>query len=202
MELPLPATLLLQQGIDLLLRLDPSTRDALVRLEGRVIRFEVTSPDVELTLSITDQSIVILRHFDGEVDVELSGPLDALLSLRDGNEALFKGRVKLNGDLGVAQTLAEVVAGIDVDAEEWLSRVTGDLVAHRMGNAARDFTSWLDRTASGFRDNVSDYLQDEAQVVAEASEVEAFSEDVARLRSDVDRLAARISLIEKQASAE
>ncbi len=202
MELPLPATLLLQQGIDLLLRLDPSTREALVQLDGKVIRFDVTSPDVELTLSITDDAVRILRHFDGDVDLELKGTLGALLSLRDGNEALFKGDVKLSGDLEVAQALAGIIAGIDVDAEEWLSKITGDLVAHRMGNAARDFSTWLNRTATGFRENTSDYLQDEVQVVAQASEVEAFSDDVAGLRSDVDRLAARIALLEKKAGSE
>lgn len=199
MELPLAASLLLQQAVDLLLRLDPSTREALTRLDGKVLRFRVTAPAVVVTLAITDRSVQLLRHFDGSVDVELGGSLAALLSLRDSNDALFRGEVTLRGDPGVAQTLAEVLAGIDLDIEEWLSALTGDLVAHRAGTTVRDFLAWLERSGAGFRENTRDYLQDEIDLVVTEAEVQGFSEDVVGLRADVDRLEARLELLGKQA---
>jgi len=59
MQLPQPATLVLEKAIESVLRLDPDTREKLQALDGKRIRVLVDSPDVDLLLSFDQGKIFV-----------------------------------------------------------------------------------------------------------------------------------------------
>ena len=180
-----------------LLRLDPETAERLDLLDGKVIRVRVTSPEVNVVFSVVDRGINVFSEFDGDVDITLTGTLAALRTLQTGNDALYRGDVKIDGDMQLAKSLKEVISGVELDWQEWLSPVTGDTVAHQLGIAAERFSTWFDRTSSAMRDNTREYLQEEVELLAPSSEVDYFCSDVDELRACVDRLEAQLDLAEK-----
>ena len=198
--LPSPINAVIEQGIDALLRLDPETRDRLESLDGRVIAVNVTRPDVQVTLSIVGKRVNVIGSVDTPADTTLSGSLSAFKSLSSGNDALYKGEVSVQGDLQVGQQLQDIIARLDPDWEELLSPVMGDTVVHQFAVASQSLSSWFDRARTSFNQNTSEYLQEEAELLAPNSEISTYCLAVDDVRASADRLEARIQRLERQMS--
>ena len=144
----------------------------------------------------------MLRAFDGEADVSVTGTLAALRSLADDNDALYSGAVRIEGDVGVAQGLRDVVGALEIDLEELVAPFVGGTLARRVGLAGRDVGAWLGRTRTRLREDAKDYLTDEVDLVADAAEVARWSGEVDELRAASDRLAARVARLERRRAAD
>ncbi|NOY62884.1 MAG: hypothetical protein GXP10_07015 [Gammaproteobacteria bacterium] len=106
---------------------------------------------------------------------------------------MLSGAVEIRGDSELGQRFQAILNAIDVDWEEQLSKVTGDVVAHQLGNMARGVNQWLTETADSVAQDVGEYLQEESRDLPHPSQVAQFVADVDQIRMDVDRLDARIS---------
>jgi ubiquinone biosynthesis protein UbiJ len=115
--------------------------------------------------------------------------------------ALRTGSVHIHGDAEVAQTFSELLKAARPDLEEELSRLIGDVAAHQIGNAARSLVGFAQRSVTTFTQNISEFLQEEGRDVPSRTEAEEFIRDVDRLRDDVDRIEARIVMLETKAGA-
>jgi ubiquinone biosynthesis protein UbiJ len=199
-SIPSPINVAIEQGIQALLRLDPDTRDRLGRLEGKLIAVNVVQPNLEFVISVVDKRVNIIGQLDTPADTSLTGTLSAFKSLSSGNDALYKGEVKIEGDLHIGQELKEIVAKLDPDWEEFLSPMLGDTLVHQLAIASQSISSWLSRTRSSLEQNTSEYLQEEAELLAPNSEVHVFCLDVDAIRASADRLDARIKRLERLAT--
>ena len=197
--LPLPVAVFLERAVRALLRHDPDTRERVSRsLEGRVVRVRVTRPAVELAIAVVDGRVDVLRVFDGEADVTIEGSLAAFRSLQQGNDALYDGRVRVTGDLGIARSLREIVAGLDIDPEELAAPIVGGTLARRLGVAGRGARAWLGRMRASFRANAAEYLNEESELLAPADEIRHWSAEVDAMRAAADRLEARVTRLERR----
>lgn len=196
MKLPLPVVLLVQQAVNAITRLDPDTTRALDRIDGKVIRIQVSDLDMDVVLSVVDRHVDVLRVFDGDADTIVNGSLNHLLSLRQSNDALYRGDVRIEGDMAVGQELRDIIGAVHVDWEELMSPVLGDSTAQQLGQMGEQFTEWFTRSRNSVRQNTSDYLQEDAELLAAKGEVQRFCNEVDELRADMDRLEARLQLIE------
>lgn len=201
MDLPLPFAFAIQQGIATVLRLDPHTKKSLSSIDGKVIRVEVSSPSMVLHLIIVDNTIDVEGSFDAEPDVTISGRASDLMSLRIGNDALYSGAVKLDGDTAVGEQLRSIISNIDIDIEDVVAPLTGDTLARQIGRAGSSLGAWLGETGASINRNTSEYLQEEAQILAPNSEVIRYSTEVDELREKADRLDARVRILEKKRSS-
>ncbi len=190
--LPSPANVAIERAINAVLKLDPDASQRLIPLNGKVIAINVTQPTVSVVLSIVDQQVHLIGAVDTPADTTLSGSLSALRSLSSGNDALYQGEVRIEGDIGVGQQLKELASTLDPDWEEFLSPLLGDTLVHQLALASQGLSSWFERTHSAMKQNTSEYLQEEAELVAPNSEVQAFCNDVDEVRAAADRLEARV----------
>ena len=191
-----------EQAINALLALDPVASGRLAGLHGRVVRIHLSGIDLDINVVPGhDGRVQLLGSIEGEPDATLSGsPLD-LMRANDkekGHAQLFAGNVRIDGDSAIAQGFSEALGGLDIDWEEQLSRLTGDVVAHEIGRGVRAAQREGDRIGHSMRDNLSEYLTEEARLLPHRYEVGEFLAEVDTLRDDVDRLAARIALLEKR----
>ena len=176
--------------------LDPVTRERLAELHGRTVGVEVLG--LGLTLFFTADEggrLQVLGALEGEPDCWLRGtPLDLLRAGdRDtGADQLFSQRVRIEGDSGLAHRFGAILGDIDIDWEEQLSRLSGDVVAHEVGSAARAARDYGRRAGRTGEQNLKEYLQEEARLVPTRYEVQEFLGAVDGLRDDVERLAARV----------
>jgi ubiquinone biosynthesis protein UbiJ len=194
----------LETAIDSLLGLDPAAREALAALHGKVIGIEVrglgicffAAPDAAGRLQL-------LANYEGEPDCWMRGTLMGLARAGAGSAGAappLSGDVQIDGDSALAHRFGQILGGLDVDWEEQLSRLTGDVVAHEIGGAARAGAELGRRAARTAGDNLREYLQEEARLVPTRYEVREFLADVDTLRDDVERLAVRVQRLGRTAA--
>lgn len=197
-ELPLPVAIALERAVATLLAQGPETRARLEPLEGKVVRLRLARPAVELALAFVDARVEVLRAFDERADLTVEGSPAALASLRHGNDALYEGTVRLEGEVALAQALRELVVGLDLDPEALAAPLLGGTLARRVGLAARAFDGWLGERRRRLAEDLGDYLEEEAELVARRAEVERFGDEVDALRDAAERLEARVQRLERR----
>lgn len=192
----------IEQAVNRVIGLDPAAAGRLARLHGRMIAIRLTGTGLELVfVPGPDGRLQLLGSIEGEPDCRLSGsPLDLMRSgdRRDGPAQLFAGRVRIEGDVELAQAFGDIIGGLDIDWEEQLAQLTGDVFAHEVGTAARRAGRWGRRTGDVLAQDLAEYLTEEARLVPQRAELDAFLADVDRLRDDLARLEARLQRLERK----
>ena len=177
------------------LKLDPETAAVARQLSGKVVAIELRGPGLEFFLSFSDDAVAVLTEYDGQPNARVSGtPLAMLrmgLSGHDRN-SLFSGDVEISGDIDVGKRVRALVDGLDIDWEEQLSRVVGDVLAHQAGNVVRGLRDWAEQSLDTLQRDTGEYLREESLLLARREEVEAYLSEVDRLRNDVERLELRL----------
>jgi ubiquinone biosynthesis protein UbiJ len=105
-----------------------------------------------------------------------------------------QGEAKIEGDTAFAQEIAFLARHLRWDYEEDLSRVVGDVVAHRVGETTRGLAAWRVEAAKNLAENFRDYWVQERPLVASRTAIERFNREVDELRDSVERLAKRVEL--------
>jgi ubiquinone biosynthesis protein UbiJ len=143
-----------------------------VTAEGEVAAAEDIEPDVTLTVAAGSL-----------VDV-----------LRDPQAAASKTEV--TGDAEFAGVISFLFTHLRWDVEEDLSKIVGDVAAHRLARFGRDVAQVPGRVVDGVSRSVATYLREGHGAVPSRSEVDAFNQAVNVLRDDVARLEKRLEHLE------
>lgn len=202
-ELAVAATAAIEQAINAWLKLDPDSDTLLARFADRVIAMELEGTGLTLYCLPATDGMRIMTLYDGPVDTTLSGrPLALLkLALGDSKKVLFAGEVTIRGDVETGQRFKQALDQLDIDWEEHLSRLTGDIIAHKAGQLVRDIAGWVSNAGERLSHNGAEYLQQEVFTTPSREAVEAFYQGVETLRDDVARLEARIQQFQKHFNA-
>jgi ubiquinone biosynthesis protein UbiJ len=197
-----PLAAALENSLNLYLRADPDSARRGAALHGKVIALTITGIDLTLYFLPCADGVQVLSHYEGKVDTHLTGspPGLARLALDRREDALFQGAVRIEGETETGQSFQDMLADVDWDWEEHLSRLTGDIVAHRIGEFARRTRELLSDSRETLAQDCGEYLQEESRLLPTRIEVDYFMADVDRLREDADRLQARIDRLTRKAA--
>lgn len=195
MQLPASALSGLEALINRYLRLDPDIGPRLAALSGSCIGIELRGLDMTLFIFPDEHGIQLKDKIEGEADTVLRGtPLGMLRLGLGGNteKTLFSGDVVIEGDVETGQAFKAILDGLDIDWEEQLSGLTGDVIAHQLGNSARRGRQAFRHGLASLEKNIGEYLQEELRVLPTRIETENFCADVTRISMDVERISARL----------
>jgi ubiquinone biosynthesis protein UbiJ len=150
----------------------------------RRARFDM--PPWRLAFAVTAEGL-FEPTAEAEVDVTVSLPADTpLVALQGIDRAMAAAHVTGNAEFATA--LSFVLKNLRWDAEEDLSRLVGDVAAHRMAGVSSRLTLWQRQAAHNVAENVAEYLGEEARVLVPTpqfaefrKEVDAFNERLAKL---------------------
>ncbi len=205
-ELPTAIAAVVETAINQVLQLDPDTVEQLQQIQGKVIAIELQGLNVTLYLmpqGPQEKGLNVFGHFEGEPDTVLRGTPIAMAKMglaKNAGDVLFEGDVEISGDVELGQQFREILDGLDIDWEEHLSHVTGDIVAHKMGNLVRGIFSWSKNTTEILGQDAAEYLQEESRELPNRREVDGFLKNIDTLRSDVDRMEMRVSRLKDRLS--
>jgi ubiquinone biosynthesis protein UbiJ len=196
MSLPQTFIAALETACNRYLALDDEALPKLARFEGKVIAINILGINQKLFLFPSADGMMILGDFDAEADTTLSGTPMALARLGMSDDAasvMFSGEVQISGDVRLGNQFKKVLQQLHIDWEEQLSKVVGDMAAHQIGNAVRDFSRWFARSNQSMHLNTGEYLQEEVRMVVGKAELDRFVKNVDELRDAIERLEARIT---------
>ena len=116
---------------------------------------------------------------------------EVLRALGRGQDHLMRA-VEVAGNARLAAEVMLLARHLRWDAEEDLSRLVGDVAAHRIGQGVRALVAWQMDAARRFAAALADYAADEKRVLIRRADLEAHAGHLAALRDALERLGKRI----------
>ena len=183
------------------LSLDEDVGIFLQPLAGKIIAVNIQPFNETIYLCPTSQGMQIIDFYEGDIDTTLTGTLAALglmgLSSTPAR-SFFSGEVLIEGDLKIGQQFQKLFEQLDIDIEEQLSHITGDVIAHKIGNFFLSANQWQQESLETAQLNIREFLQDETQDLPPAPEINMLSENIDQLKEDCERLEARLKRLDTQ----
>lgn len=165
-------------------------RERLTPFAGRAARLSL--PPFRLEFLIASDGLLTAADLEKDgCDVEISLPVDTpLLALR-GQEAIANA-TRISGSAEFADALGFVLRNLGWDFEEDLSRVVGDVAAHRLAGLLKAFGAWQGQATRNLAENFAEYLSQEQPVLVSQNELTGHAAAVMQLSEDLARIDARI----------
>ncbi|MFK5985074.1 MAG: SCP2 sterol-binding domain-containing protein [Pseudomonadota bacterium] len=194
----LPLYAMIEFSLNQAIKLDPQGGKLIKNFHGKIIKLEILSPDMNIYILAQGGNFQILENFEGDVDTTIKTRLIdlAALSLKNKTEktqAVFEGQIKILGNIALGQQFQSLFTKLDIDWEEHLSHITGDIIAHQLFTSGKKLFTWGQKTQQTFSLDISEFLQYETRDLLEKREVDNFLTQIDELRNDCDRLEARIN---------
>lgn len=162
-------------------------RARLLPFAGRTLR--LTAAPLQLALSIDEAGYFTASATDdGDVHIDL--PALTPWQLLAGPEALLR-EARIAGAADFAESLGFVLRNLRWDHEEDLSRLVGDVAAHRLGRGISQLLNWQRQAGRNLAENLVEYYRDEQGVLTSPASLQTFATDVARLDDDINALEQR-----------
>ena len=164
----------------------------LARFAGKSAEFN--SGPFRLRLMVLPDGAVDIASRAAPADVAITAPPTLLPRLASGDASAYQ-EADFQGDTEFAQEILYLARNLEWDVEEDLSKVFGDIIAHRMAGGARDLRAWSKDARARLGENFREYLTEERPALVPRRDAETFLQDIDTLRDDVARLEKRIGLL-------
>ncbi|WP_051201961.1 ubiquinone biosynthesis accessory factor UbiJ [Ferrimonas senticii] len=167
----------------------------LTQWRGQVIHLQLQPLPVPLYLVMTDP-VQVYSRYDGELDCSLIVTISALQQLKQGTnltELAQAGEIYIDGDLKLAGQLANLLAAIEPDLAEPLSKVVGGAMAHRLDRFGRNLFNRASDDLKRLQQHSRQFVRDELQPGVTTPELNQFAEQVSQLEQRVTALRQRLA---------
>lgn len=178
----------------------PLAREQLAAHAGKIIDVHIGPFDARLRVA-TDGGVELVGQ--GRIDppdASFHVALSLLPRLAQKDEAAFR-EVVFTGDSEFVALLSMIAREVEWDIEEDLSKLVGDIAAHRIVDTAKQARAWQQDAGLRFTENVAEYLTEEKRAFITASELESFARNNELLRDEVARLEARLNMMSATVNA-
>ncbi|MCV2884578.1 SCP2 sterol-binding domain-containing protein [Aestuariibacter sp. AA17] len=208
MPTPQLISALVETSINGVLALDAKSHERLKGLSGKRLWVHVRELPWPLTFCFS-QRIDVLVDSDIEALSETPLPADCCLSLslttlpllQDSSQItklIKQDKLELMGDIHVAQGFSQLLSELNIDLEEKLSSLVGDVGARLTFQRLGAVKTAVTKKAHYIKTIIRDGAIEEKHIVASPIAIAHFCDEVNMLRSDVERLEAKLSLLEHQ----
>lgn len=203
MQLPLGALTALETLINPLLRQFVAqagvTAANLDELQGSCLEMRVAPWGLQVFVQVTADGIYLHRSLDIEPDAWMEATPQAYLKMATQPAAsgvLFSPEVKVGGDTRKLEALQDLIAALGLDAGDLVARFTGPLPLAGLQAGFSQLRSWGARASAAAQRDLKDYLEEESEILPGQNSLHLLESGLEELRLDVDRLEARIRLLE------
>ncbi|MBF9001978.1 MULTISPECIES: ubiquinone biosynthesis accessory factor UbiJ [Vibrio] len=187
-------TAVIETSLNTLINDNPDLVRRLARLKGQVIQLHLKEINKTLTF-IFSQQIDVLSDYEGQPDCYLSLHLSVLPQLREQaniTQLIKQDKVVLDGDIQLAQKFAQLMTDCKPNPEEWLSRVTGDVVAHSVVQGSKDIFQFVQDRVNKHNAHFGQVLTEEWRIAPAPLEIADFCDQVDEVKSQAARVEAKI----------
>lgn len=195
----------LEKIINAYVKLDPETLESLSQIQGKTAQILIQGWETSFYVQAHASGFYLSLSAPQYPEAVIESSVGSLFTLgfsSEKNPVFVSNDIKIQGDLEFAQALYRILRNIDIDWEEHLSRLVGDVAAYQVMKQLRKTLGWFKSTAKKLRENTTEYLQEEARYTPSSAEIEDFYQDVFTLRNDVDRTEKKIEWLLKKRQGE
>jgi len=169
-------------------------------LRGRRLAIEVRGTPWRVVIESTGRTLKLLRPgaAAAPADATIVGAPLSLLALTgdDPQAVIHRGDARIEGDGEIAQQFQELGLLLRPDLEAGMARLLGRSGAHMAMRGLRAAAGWTRTAAWTQVRNVAEYLAHESGDLVSRPESEHYLRGVERLREQLDRIDARLQIME------
>lgn len=188
----------LEKTFNRYLNLDGDSPKLLAPLIGKVMGLHIQRPKIALFFSFHQTSVQLSTEPPATVNTEIYTTLFQLMRLKwNKSSSLVNAQFHIKGDVETAQLFNELFEKHQIDWEEHLSKLIGDVTAHKMMQLLRKPAAFIKTNQTKLAEDITEYCQEEALILPSNNEVDIFRREVDALRLQIDRLQAKIELLKK-----
>jgi len=176
-------------AINRVLRGNTWALDKLKPFAGRSARFEL--PFLRMTYTVLETGKVSTASDSAIADVTFTLTPGVLLRLAARDPSVWN-EIAVSGDTDFASVLNFIWRNAYWDIEQDLSRVFGDIAAHRLVMTGKAVDQWRSRSIDSITRSLAEYWTEEQPLIARTYDIEEFNREVDRLRDDTARLQKRL----------
>lgn len=185
----------LSKAINAALNLDPESKARIQKLHGKTIQIEFQPLHFIFYCQFNEGSITLANDTTADVTTTIRGtPLQMLgvMLAKQNRQRFFAEDIAMEGDAETGQLVIDLFDHLQIDWEEYLSRLTGDVPAYHAGRMFRKLTAFLTNSNNNLCADISDYLHEEARWLPSREALNDLFTDIDRIRMDTDRMEARV----------
>ncbi|QIZ77978.1 ubiquinone biosynthesis accessory factor UbiJ [Ferrimonas lipolytica] len=183
----------LETALERLLKQHPNPTP-LAQWQGQVVRVQLNPLPFPLYLIMSDP-IQVYSHYDDQCDCSLSLSITTLAKLKQSanlTELSQGGELEIEGDIKLAGQLANLLAAVEPDLAEPLSKVVGGAMAYRIDNFGRSLLNKASNDLSRLSGHSAAFIRDELQLGPTQAEMTQFSDALSDLEHRVAAIAAAL----------
>jgi ubiquinone biosynthesis protein UbiJ len=177
-----------------LLNGQPWLRERLIPFSGRSVRVQIDP--VSLIFAVAPDGALTLGNEDAQPDAIAHLSFLTLMRLGAGDDAA-RAAVEVRGDTAFAAVVAGVLRELRWDAEEDLSKLVGDIAAHRLVQAGRSLSAWPRQVALNLAEGAAEFWTEEQPLLVSQQTAEEWASAVDEIRDAVERLEKRIERLSR-----
>lgn len=182
-------------AINRLLRANAWALEKLRPHAGRTVRFVCVPFELRFTLTASGEIAVAGPNATPDATIAATPGVALRLAARD--ETAWNA-AEVSGDLQVAAAIDYVRRNLEWDFEEDLSRVFGDVPAHRMAQGLRELDRWGRAAVLNLAGAFAEYATHERPTLAIPRGVDEFNRAVDEARDHAARLEKRIEILRRR----
>lgn len=182
-------------GLNHVLAQQSWARQRLIPFAGQIVEFRLP-PLPDLRIAIQPDGLVEAAPPGAPADLSIGIRPAAVPLILLRHESMLR-EIAVTGSADLAQVVQQLFRELEWDFEEDLSRVFGDVLAHRMAGAGRELFAWQREAGLRLAQNFAEYWTEERPLIARRGDLARFSSEVDRLRDDVERMDKRLELLER-----
>jgi len=164
-------------------------RPYLTPFAGQIICFDFSLMRAHLII-LEDGSLAVAPS-QAQANATVHIPPSLGMRLVSG-DAHAKSLIKIEGDIHLATEVSKVLQQMRWDIEEDISHVVGDIAAFKLGEVSKSMFAQVKKQSTDLADMVTEYWQEEKNILAKKTHVTQFNDAVDTLRHDVDRFEKRL----------
>lgn len=189
----------LEKTLNRYLNLDAGAPQLLMPLVGKVMGLHIKRPKIAIYFSFHEKGIQLSTEVPETINTEIYTTLFQLMRLKwNKSSSLVNTQFYIQGDVETAQRFHELFEKHHIDWEEHLSKLMGDVTAYKMVQVFQKASKFGKRNHEKFKQDITEYCQEEALLFPSSNEVEIFRREVEALRLHMDRLEARLEVLKNK----
>ena len=168
---------------------------SLNRIQGKIIALRIRPFDVPLFIYASGNKLCLQGEIGGSPDVEIAGSPGALLRNAMGGlaeKSLAPNEIEITGDTVLARQFQVFLRESGIDWKRLVSRVSPKPLQLQVQRLLEHMAEWTNLNETSFRQDVSEYLQEEVRLTPTETEAQNWMSEIDGLRNSVDRLSQRI----------
>ncbi len=186
---------LLSKAINAYLNLDPESKQRLNDLQGHTITIELLPFHFIFQCIFSQTGITLEPNATLPAATSLRGTplqLAGAMIAKQHRQRFFADDLVMEGNAEIGLQIVDLFDALKIDWEEHASHIVGDVPAYHISRFLRGAFNWLRSADDSLSNNVSEYVQEEAEWLPSREALTDFFNDVDTIRMDIDRAEAKI----------